>query len=320
MPASTPLVSIITPSFNQAEYLETTIRSVLDQAYAPLEYLIIDGGSTDGSLDIIRRYAGRLAHWESGPDRGQAQAINKGLARAQGEIVAWINSDDVYLPGSIASAVEHLLANPHAAMVYGDGIMVGSNLELLDRHRYRQLHLVDLLSFEVLLQPAVFMRRASLEQAGLLDESYHLILDHELWVRLAANGPLRHVPEFWALERTHEQAKTIHQAAGFVDEAARLLEQASAHPVLAEIYAANRRRIQAGYHIFAARRLIDAGDYVPASRHIARALGNHPVSVARYWYKVVQAVLSALGLAGMFEWYRRTRRRLQHRGRRIGAP
>jgi Glycosyl transferase family 2 len=312
-----PLVTVVTPSYNQASYLEDAILSVLNQAYPQLEYWVIDGGSTDGSLEIIRRHEARLAGWISEPDRGQAEAINKGLSRAQGEFVAWLNSDDVYLPGAIPQAVQSLLAHPKAGMVYGDGIMVDSQLKILDYHRYPELGVADLLSFDVLLQPAVFMRRSVLDQVGHLNPDYNLILDHELWVRMAAAAPLLHEPRYWALERTHRAAKTISQASNFVDEAARLQTWARQTPPLAEIAAHNSNRIQAGFHVFAARRLIDAGQYRAALGHLWSALFLRPASVARYWYKLVQAAFSAVGLAFVFEGYRSARRTLQYRGRRV---
>ena len=312
-----PLVSIITPSFNQVRYLETALRSVLEQDYLRIEYIVIDGGSTDGSLEVLSRYRDRLAACVSEPDAGQAAGINKGLRLATGEIIAWLNSDDVYLPGAVRQAVEALEREPDLGMVYADGIMVDSEQMLLDRHRYRTLSLIDLLSFEVLLQPTVFMRRPVLEQAGYLDDTYQLILDHQLWVRMAARAPVRHVKATWALERTHGEAKTIARAAGFVDEAQRMLRWAESSPELSGTVRRHRRRIQSGFNVFAARRLIDAGEYRRAFRHILTALGQHPPTVARYWYKFVQAAGSALGMAGVFFWYRRTRRRLQHGRRRI---
>jgi glycosyltransferase involved in cell wall biosynthesis len=308
-----PLVSIVTPSFNQVRYLEQALRSVLGQAYPRLEFIVIDGGSTDGSREVIERYAGQLAHSSSEPDRGQADAINKGLRRAGGEIVAWLNSDDAYLPGAIHAAVEALETDPSLGLVYADGLMVDSDLTLLDRHTYPQLGVLELLSFEVLLQPTVFMRRKVVEQVGYLDDSYQLILDHELWIRIAARHPIRHVPAFWAIERTHREAKTIAQAAGFVEEAERLLRRAEEDPVLGPILQRERRRIRGGLDVFAARRLIDAGEHRQAVRRLARAARTHPPTVVRYWYKVVQATGGALGLAALFDRYRRARRRLVHR-------
>jgi glycosyltransferase involved in cell wall biosynthesis len=317
MATSTPLVSIVTPSLNQAAYLETAIRSVLEQDYPHLEYIVIDGGSSDGSLDIIRAYDDRIAYWVSEPDQGQSAAINRGLRMAKGEIVAWLNSDDVYMPGAIAQAVQALATHRDAGLAYGDGLMVDADLMLLDRHRYRTLDVLDLLCFEVILQPAAFMRRRCLDEVGLLNDEYDLILDHELWVRLASRFPLIHVPAFWALERTHPGAKTIAQAAKFVSEAEQLIAWAEETQTLGEIVRRHRRRVQAGLNVFAARRLIDAGQYSNAFSRLIRATGQHAPTVARYWYKVVQAGFSAIGLGGAFEWYRRTRRRLQYRGERV---
>jgi glycosyltransferase involved in cell wall biosynthesis len=205
-----PLVSIITPSFNQAAFLEETIGSVLNQDYPKLEYIIVDGGSTDGSADIIRRYADRLAWWVSAPDQGQTDAINKGFAHAGGQILAWINSDDIYQPGAVREAVEALQAHPQAAMVYGDAFFINKNSKVIGRFPARQTDYRRLRQGYVHIpQQSSFFRADLWRKVGPLDPSFYFAMDYDLWVRLAAQAPLVYVPRLWASFRLHGEGKTV---------------------------------------------------------------------------------------------------------------
>jgi len=166
--SQTPLVSIVTPSYDQAAYLKQTLTSVLEQDYPRLEYLVVDGDSTDGSVEIIKKYADKLAWWVSEKDSGQAEAINKGFSRARGEIVAWLNSDDYYLPGAVSAAVKTFQQNPDVVLVYGNMLAVDDRGQTTNLLKYNQLTLEDLLCFQIIGQPAVFFRREASKQQGNL--------------------------------------------------------------------------------------------------------------------------------------------------------
>ncbi len=300
-----PLVSIITPSYNQVAYLEATIRSVLAQDYAPLEYLIVDGASQDGSLEIIRRYTDRLAWWVSEPDGGQAEAINKGLQHARGEILAWLNSDDIYLPGAIQSALDTLRANPQAGMVYGDAITIDSSGRPLNRLAFGDWGLSELMNFRVICQPAVFMRRSVLEQAGYLDASFHYMLDHHLWLRMARLAPVQHVPQLWAADRHHPAAKNVAQAAAFGRETLRLLDWMRSQPGLAPRLLADRRHIRGGAYRLNARYLLDGGQSGPALLSYLKALWYWPGFAWGHKHRMAYALVHWLGGARRADWFAR---------------
>ncbi len=209
MPNS-PLVSIITPSFNQARYLEATIQSVLEQDYPRIEYIIVDGGSSDGSVDVIKKYAGRLAWWVSEQDKGQTDAINKGFNRAGGEILAWLNSDDTYNPGAVSAAVKYLTENPDVAMVYADcnyineqgGVIGKFNSAQTDYRRLRE-------GYVHIPQQTMFFRANYWQEVGPLDPSFYFAMDYDLWTRLAARAPIKYLAgQTWANFRIHTSGKT----------------------------------------------------------------------------------------------------------------
>src|SRR5512140_693590 len=208
-----PLVSIVTPSFNQAQFLESTIRSVLDQDYPNIEYILVDGGSTDGSAEIIRKYADRLAWWVSEKDRGQTDAINKGFSHATGSIHAWLNSDDTYKPHAIAEAVEFLQTHPEIGLVYGDADYIDKQGRVIGRFKAAQTDLRRLLQGYVHIpQPSSFWRGDLWTQLGPLDPGFHFAMDYDLWVRIAEHAPIRYTPQLWSNFRIHLEGKTITAA------------------------------------------------------------------------------------------------------------
>lgn len=204
-------ISIVTPSFNQARFLERTIRSVLEQDYPRLEYIVIDGGSTDGSVEIVQKYADKLAWWVSEPDKGQTDAINKGFTHASGEILAWLNSDDTYNPGAISAAVKFLQQNPRIGMVYAETNFIDENDHIIGRFPAAQTDLARLRRGYVHIpQQAAFWRANLWKQVGPLDPSFYFAMDYDLWVRLARITELRYLPgQVWANFRLHASGKTI---------------------------------------------------------------------------------------------------------------
>jgi len=290
------LVSIITPSFNQASYLEQTIQSVLGQGYPNIEYLVVDGASTDGSVDVIKKYAGKLAWWVSETDSGQADAINKGMARAKGEIVAWLNSDDYYLPGAVSSAVKALEENPDFVLVYGNVLAVDQQGQQFNTLRYRQLTLQDLLCFQIIGQPSVFFRRAALEKTGFLDTAFHFLLDHHLWIRIAQHGKIMHMDQTWSAARYHAEAKNRAKATEFGGEASRILDWAMSQPGLAEAVSGVERRARASAHRVDARYLLDGGQPASALSAWTRAFVIHPPTALARLNIFASAMLNLAGL------------------------
>lgn len=205
------LVSIVTPSFNQARFIEATMMSVLGQDYPHIEYFVIDGGSTDGSVEIINKYADRLAGWVSEKDKGQTDAINKGFSRAKGDVLAWLNSDDIYEPGAVRKAVQYLVAHPEAGMVYADANFIDAAGKVIGRFPAAQTDYAKLRRGYVHIpQQAAFFRGDLWRKVGPLDDCFYFAMDYDLWVRLAKLAPLAYLPgEVWANFRLHGDAKTI---------------------------------------------------------------------------------------------------------------
>lgn len=291
-----PSISIITPSFNQVRYLEQTLISVLSQGYPGLEYLVVDGGSSDGSLEIIKRYASRLSWWVSEADSGQSEAINKGLQRASGEVVAWLNSDDTYLPGSLHQAAEVFAAHPETGLVFADVLAVDEQGKTINRLCYGEWGLPDLMAFRIIGQPSVFMRRSLLERSGLLDTGFHYLLDHQLWLRLAQLAGMTYLPVTLSAARFHPGSKNVSRAAEFSREVYRILDWMKSQPALVDELGRNRGRIEAGAARLSAYYLLEGGQPRQSLSEYGRALRLHAPTALRDWRRVGYALLSLMGM------------------------
>jgi len=209
-----PKITIVTPSFNQGHFIEETIKSILDQGYPDLEYIVMDGGSKDNTVEILKKYDSRL-RWSSGRDKGQSDAINKGIRQATGDIIAYLNSDDLYEPGALKKAADYLVKNPERLWCTGrcriidtEGkevrrLITGYKNFLLGRYSYNILLVTNFIS-----QPATFLRREAFERFGLFDETQHRVMDYEFWLRLGASHAPGIIDDYLASFRVHPASKT----------------------------------------------------------------------------------------------------------------
>ena len=205
-----PLITVVTPSFNMARYLPETIESVLSEDYPNIEYIVIDGGSTDGTLEILKSYGDRL-RYISEPDRGPSDAAAKGLRQARGEILTWLNADDSFQPGAIRIAADYLAAHPETDVVYGEGWWIDENGAIISRYPTLPFDPKVLERDCFICQPAAFIRASSYRRCGL-DPQVNRSFDYDLWIRMAKAGfRFDTIPEYLANSRMHQGAKTIYE-------------------------------------------------------------------------------------------------------------
>ena len=288
-----PKISIVTPSFNQGRFLEETILSVLNQNYANLEYIIIDGGSTDETVEIIRRYEDRLTYWISEKDRGQVHAINKGLEQTTGDIFAFINSDDVYLPGAFAAVAEYFENYSDSEWVCGDTIMFGEGhaTELMPTVVPRSA--AQCLSWAYnAAQPGHFWKRELVE--GGFDESWPYDFDHDLYVRLLLAGhECEHIPLPFAAYRLHAVSKTVAEGQHQIEEFER-----SAEVYEDRLVGADRRWCRSTRFLRRSYAASGAGDKKEGARWLMRALATYPEGLVQRNFWGCLRKLASNGSAG----------------------
>lgn len=256
-----PLVSIVTPSYNQGRFIRETIVSVLSQDYPRVEYWIIDGGSTDNTLDILREYdSDPRFNWLSEHDRGQSDAINRGLARCSGELFMWLNTDDLLLPGALRHIADTWLAGEGAAIIYGRG-------RLIDEHgqdlgycpaQSSQMTLEQILRMRFsFVQPATCAPTAAVRAVGGVDPSLHYAMDFDLWIKLAMRLPIRYAPFDLALFRLHPTSKTVSLSKRFIEDVTAVFDRAAQAQLLPP------RQARARAYIFAAGTYLTPEAYDP---------------------------------------------------------
>lgn len=284
-----PSISIITPTLNQGRYLEETILSVLAQNYEHLEYIIIDGGSSDNTISVLSKYAHRLSYWETQIDRGQSHAINKGIKRATGDIIAFINSDDVYLPGALAAVGRHFARHPRCEWLCGDTLMFGAegvatSLWVADVPRSAAHCLCWAYTAP---QPGMFWRRELLNSG--FSEKWRCCFDHELYVRLLLAGyHCQHLPIPIAAYRLHPASKTVSEGHIFereFDEIAEIYQ----HSLRGSDQRWCKATLSLRRSVVASRR----GHGREAAREVLRSLAVHPESVcSRLFLGALKALLT----------------------------
>lgn len=297
-------ISVVTPSFNQGAYLEATLRSLLSQNYPDLELIVIDGGSTDHSVEIIRRYESFLSHWESERDRGQSHALNKGFAHVHGAIWTWLNSDDLLEPGVLQRVAGLFQEHPEVGVVYGDCVYVAQDGEtIVGEFRGEPYSRLRHLAHRFIAQPSCFFRSSMVPPA--VREDLHYCMDYDLWLKLAARGVKFHyVPEVFSRYRLHEESKSV---GALVALHAEIVEQIY-RPLLREGASAEERRAIA--HA--------AGDMM----HQLNALGARGAVLRTLLFRVLETrvlpppTLLSLGLQAIVgpRWVRRVQRWKGRRG------
>jgi glycosyltransferase involved in cell wall biosynthesis len=281
-----PLVSIVTPSYNKGSFIEETILSVKNQTYPHIEHIVVDGGSTDETLDILRKCNDSLI-WISEPDEGQSDAINKGWRMSSGEILAYLNADDTYMPEAVQTAVEYLAENPDVGMVYGDADFTDERGEVTGHYQGGEFDLKKMLcSYNHVPQPTVFFRREVVDQVGYLDNDLHLAMDLDYWIRISLKFRIEHIAQTLATMRMYPEAKFVAQYYEAVYECLHILKKFFSNPELPKEIRALKRVAYGAVHLRGGIDLYSAGQRGKALKYLMKAVLLHPsqfTDLSRIW-------------------------------------
>ncbi len=274
-----PKISVVTPSFNQGAYLRETLASLVDQRYPDLEVIVMDGGSKDDSVEVIREFEQHIAYWESQPDRGQSHAINKGFERATGEVLCWLNSDDVLLPGALNAVAFAFNTHSDWSWISGPSLKFGEGLHELGGYYELPKDAIEWMVYCPIAQPSTFWRRSLYERFGGLDEAFHYALDYEYWVRFVMGGEKLHfVDRPLSAYRLHDASKSVALAKNFIAERSMLREKYRSSLTPSQSAKLDRQlsRFDAIYSLTQSVALLQDSKWKEAREEVMQTLSKNP--------------------------------------------
>lgn len=286
-----PVVTVITPAYNQAQFLRDTIESVISQDYPNIEYIVLNDGSTDETEEILRSYEGRIK-WESHKNMGQTATINKGWAMTKGHIITWLNSDDTFLPGAVRKGVEYLQAHPETSIVFGDTMMTEADGTPL--YSSPKQPPFDYMRFFVncnntISQPSTFIRREVIEKVGDLDPKFYYFMDWDLWLRAGIYFRIDHIEEVISTYRLHADSKTVAQSIKSAPELSYMYDKFFSRTDLPESVLKNKRKARMNMRFMTAGYYIQGKAFGEAKKQAALAIREHPLALfsPSTWHKFI---------------------------------
>lgn len=292
-----PFISIVTPSYNKGRFIEETILSIRNQTYPRIEHIIIDGCSTDDTLEILKKYEGTYnMQWISEPDKGQSDAVNKGWRMAKGKILAYLNADDTYMPWAVETAVKFFDEHPDIMMVYGDCDFINEHSEVIRQYRAGEFDLKKMLYHENNVpQPTVFFKRAVLKEVGYLDTNLHMAMDHDFWIRISLKFKIGYIHRLLANFRMYPGTKTVSKGYMIGSEHLYILDKTFANPELPRAMRAVKRLAYSNAHLSAGMGNYSQRQMKQAQKHLLKSVMLYPPQL-RKPLVIICLVTSLLGV------------------------